>query len=119
MNSHTTPTRFSSIEIRRANDSFRMSGAFFGGKNRWVCTPSVLARADLLEVFNRVMSFNDFTESNNPYGECDMGIFQMGSDKIMWKIDYYDLQYKYGVDPYETSVCEMRRVMTIMHASEY
>ncbi len=65
-----------------------------------------------------VRLFQDFTESNDPYGEHDFGSLEHGSHKIFFKIDYYNKDQRSGSedpsDPDQTS-----RVMTIMLANEY
>ena len=73
---------------------------------------------DQSEIRQAVEMFNDFTEENDPHGEHDFGAFDHNGEKIFWKIDYYDINFKYGSedpsDPRQTS-----RVLTIMLASEY
>ena len=68
----------------------------------------------------RVETFDDFSEDNNPYGERDFGSFSIDGvrEKIFWKIDYYTPDLNGGSrdpsDPQQTL-----RVLTIMRASEY
>ena len=65
-----------------------------------------------------VQNFNDFTEDNNVYGENDFGSFDYKGEKILWKIDYYDLNNKYHSEdpsnPYITN-----RILTIMTVYEF
>ncbi len=62
--------------------------------------------------------FEDFTADNDPYGEHDFGAFQLGGEKLFWKIDYYDLALEMGSpDPADPAVT--RRILTIMLAEEY
>jgi Protein of unknown function (DUF3768) len=65
-----------------------------------------------------VRSFNDFNEGNDPWAEHDFGIIEFQGKEYFWKIDYYaDDSYEYGAeDPGSPST---RRVLTIMHSSEY
>jgi hypothetical protein len=65
-----------------------------------------------------VRSFNDFNEGNNPYGEHDFGSVEFEGKEYFWRIDYYsDDSYEYGTeDPHSPTT---RRVMTVMHSSEY
>lgn len=71
---------------------------------------------DLIGLSQAVEDFNNFTEDNDPYGEHDFGSLVFESQKIFWKIDYYDQQLKYGLDPTDP---KCRRVLTVMLAEEY
>ncbi len=79
---------------------------------------NALPDEDQSRIREKVELFNDFSEDNDPYGEHDFGAFDHNGEKIFWKIDYYDLDLKYGsenpADPNQTS-----RVLTIMLANEY
>lgn len=99
--------------IRRLNDAFRTS--FVGGKV--MLTLGIRAKSDIerTEILERILNFHDFTKSNDPYGEHDMGRFDYKGEKIIWKIDYYDKQYKMMSDNPDIT----NRVMTIMLADEY
>ena len=65
-----------------------------------------------------VVTFDEFTEDNDPYDEHDFGSFELCGRKFFWKIDYFDRAMEYGSedpsDPKQTT-----RVMTVMLASEY
>ena len=69
-------------------------------------------------ILQTVQSFSNFTEDNDPYGEHDCAVFEAEGHKVMFKIDYYDKEIKYGsedpADPEETT-----RIMTVMFVSEY
>ena len=63
----------------------------------------------------RVATFDAFTEDNDPYGEHDLGSFDLWGRRFFWKIDLYEepgVKDKSG-EPVVT------RVLTIMLASEY
>ena len=69
------------------------------------------------DIYTRVYNYKNFVENeNDPYGEHDFGSFKIHGHKIFWKIDYYDQQLKYGVDPLDPTC---RRVVTVMLAEEY
>ena len=88
-------------------------------RNMEGCTVTRVVAAmgkDVNEVFVKVRDFTEFNEDNDPYGEHDFGSFKIHGHKIFWKIDYYDQQLKYGVDPLDP---DCRRVITIMLAEEY
>jgi hypothetical protein len=69
----------------------------------------------------KVETFDDFTEDNDPHGEHDFGALSVEgiSEKIFWKIDYYaDSACQWGSeDPSDPA--QSYRVLTIMLASEY
>jgi Protein of unknown function (DUF3768) len=65
-----------------------------------------------------IRSFSDFNEDNDPYGEHDFGTVEFQGKKYFWKLDYYaDDSYEYGAE--DPSSPSTRRVLTIMHSSEY
>ena len=70
------------------------------------------------KIMHRVFEFSDFTEDNDPHGEHDFGTFDFVGERIFWKIDYYDLEMKFGSpDPADPMVTT--RVLTVMLADEY
>jgi Protein of unknown function (DUF3768) len=69
-------------------------------------------------VINAVAKFDDFTADNDPYGEHDCAVLDVLGERIMFKIDYYDLS-KTGHSPDPSDPTVTARVMTIMLASEY
>lgn len=70
------------------------------------------------EIIEKVRSFEDFNDDNDPYGERDYGSFEYNGEKLYWKIDYYNKEYDGGSedpsDPEKTS-----RILTIAKLSEY
>ena len=59
-----------------------------------------------------------FTEDNDPYGDHTFGAVTVESRKVWWKIDLYDLDYRWGSeDAANTAVT--RRVLTIMFPEDY
>ena len=97
-------------KIARLNDEFRKSGQ--GIK----VTPGVQALEDMVGLIDEVRKFTDFTEDNDPYGEHDFGTVYWYGEKVFWKIDYYDSNLKFGVEPLDEAC---NRIMTVMLASEY
>ncbi len=77
-----------------------------------------LPPADQAAILERVRTFDDFNDDNDPWREHDFGSFLHKGRTIFWKIDYYDLYLKNGSsdpsDPVQT-----RRVLTVMFAEEY
>lgn len=102
-------------KIRELNDRFRKS--FERSLGRVILTPGVESHSKRTEIIERVRNFDDFSSSNDPHDEHDMGFFSIGADKFTFKIDYYDNEYEMGSeDPSDVSSC--RRVLTIMTPSE-
>ena len=102
--------------IRILNDKLRTQG--IGG--RIMITQGIQAlQPDVLEkVLPIIREFDDFNESNDPYGEHDCAAVNVDGERIFWKIDYYDKAVRGGSpDPTDPKVTE--RVLTIMLANEY
>jgi len=105
-------------KIAKLNDLARTA---MGIASRVVQTPGIAALpADVQSTIReRVETFTDFNQDNDPYGEHDFGAFDVeGVGKVFWKIDYYDKNMEFSsedpADPLQT-----KRVLTIMLASEY
>lgn len=75
--------------------------------------------AERLEVvLEAVRNFDSFDAHNDPYDEHDLGVLKAVGERIMWKIDYYDRERRFGSpDPADPAVTT--RVLTIMLAGEY
>ncbi len=105
-----------SATIRELNDFFRKTG--IGGKVLVTNGILNLDQAIFSQILNIVSDYDDFTETNDPYGEHDFGNFKIGGNSVYWKIDYYNKDLQYGSDdPANPEVTE--RVLTIMLAEEY
>ena len=103
--------------IRALNDQFRTAPTAFG---KLTVTASVNAKGPefVASAIAETAAFNDFSEDNDPHGEHDFGSFELGGEKLFWKIDYYDARLEYGSeDPADPKVTT--RVLTIMLASDY
>jgi hypothetical protein len=103
--------------VKELNDAFRTTLDQNLGKV--VMTSGVASLTDKqIEIYQKVKSFNDFNEDNDPHGEHDFGMFDIGRERFFWKIDYYDENLEYGSeDPADSS--KTTRVLTIMLAEEY
>jgi hypothetical protein len=103
-------------KIRVLNDNFRTT--FIGGQLYLTIGVAELPIDVKAQALLMVKTFKDFTGDNDPHGEHDFGSFEVAGEKFFWKIDYYDLDCRYGsedpIDPEKT-----RRVLTIMLAEEY
>lgn len=61
-------------KIAAQNDKFRKT--FEGGKVLLTCGISALPLLQQQEIMQKVRTFNNFTEDNDPYGEHDFGCFE-------------------------------------------
>lgn len=106
----------SAERICELNDAFRRT--LCGGKAFFSVGLSALGVAFAHEALAKVRAFSIFNAHNDPYGEHDFGSLTLHGEKLFWKIDYYDLECRYGsedpTDPMRTC-----RVLTIMLAEEY
>jgi hypothetical protein len=104
------------MTIAKLNDAFRRT--FTGGQVFVTRGISALPRDAQAAITERVRSFEDFGEDNDPHGEHDFGAFDHDGQKIFWKIDLYDRDYRfYTPDP--TDPAKTNRVLTILLAEEY
>ena len=110
MNDHKYSIEF----IRKGNDELRKS-LKTDLMNKVVLTRSVHESIDRDLILEAVRGFDDFNSSNDPYGEHDGALFKVNNKTYFWKIDYYDHNLEYGVDPKEELPF---RLLTIMEASE-
>ena len=108
-------------QTAQLNDRFRRAEPGISGKT--VLTAGIVKLLNqqnipLRELALLVAEFGDFTDDNDPHGERDFGVFQLGGAKCFWKIDAYDPHYSMGSDD-PTDLTKTRRVLTIMLADEY
>ena len=112
----TDPSSEATVRIRELNDLFRST--LHGGQVMITAGVQALELLDLARLIERVRSFSDFTEANDPHGEHDFGALEQDDKRFFWKIDYYDQRCEAGsedpADPVATC-----RVLTIMLAEEY
>ena len=103
-------------KIRSLNDTFRKT--MVGGTV--VVTAGIMALDPTMQqkIIDAVKVFDAFTEDNDPWGEHDMGAFEVDGHRVFFKLDYYDLtRSRHSDDPTDPSKTE--RVLTIMLAEEY
>lgn len=103
-------------DIAKLNNDFRKS--FIGGEVLLSAGIAAMSSEDKVNIVSLVQNFDNFTPDNNPYSENDFGTFDYKGEKILWKIDYYDLNNKYHSEdpsnPYITN-----RILTIMKVFEW
>jgi Protein of unknown function (DUF3768) len=65
-----------------------------------------------------VIAFDDFNAYNDPHHDHDFGSFELESEKLFLKIDYYNLASRFGSeDPIDRN--KTLRILTVMLAEEY
>lgn len=102
--------------IRLLNDNFRTS--FVGGRVVTTAGVAGLPVDTKALVLLAVKSFSNFSRDNDPHHEHDFGNFEIEGQEYFWKIDYYDLDCRFGSqDP--ANPAQTTRVLTIMRADEY
>ena len=98
------------------NDAFRISGA--GGILG--VTPGIKALGEiaLALIVDDIRFRAEFSVENDPHGEHDFGVVLHVGQRIFWKIDYYDVDLRFGSpDPADPAVTT--RVLTVLLAEEY
>lgn len=103
-------------QIRALNDLLRCKG--IGGQV--VATAGLHALGDekIRAVLRAVAAFEAFGEDNDPHGEHDCALVELGDLRIIWKIDYFDLQLRCH-SPDASDPRATKRVMSVMLADEY
>lgn len=103
-------------QIARLNNAFRCTCR--GGTLMLTTGVLALGNGAVPHILSAVRKFRDFSAANDPYDEHDFGAVNWLDQRILWKIDYYDVDMRGGSpDPGDPSVTT--RVLTIMLASEY
>ena len=102
--------------IRALNDNLRTKGE--GGDIVITRRIHALGANDVIEVIRAVQTFAAFELANDPYGEHDCALLRVVNQRVMFKIDYYNLTLT-GHSPDAGDPAVTRRVLTIMLADEY
>ena len=103
-------------DIAKLNDNFRKS--FIGGEVLLSAGIAAMSSEDKANIISMVQNFNDFTPSNDVYGEHDFLSIDYKGNKIFAKIDYYDLNYEFmSENPANPDITN--RVLTILLSCEY
>jgi Protein of unknown function (DUF3768) len=107
----------SQMTVTKLNDRFRQHNLGFG-QVRIAPMVEMMPIEQQKALLAMVRSFSDFNEDNDPYGEHDFGAVEFQGKEYFWKLGYYsDDSYEYGAEGPGSPLT--RRVMTIMHSSEY
>ena len=102
--------------VRELNDELRCHHR--GGKLFMTRGITALGVGMLPVVVKAVATFNAFDPDNDPYDEHDFGSLTIGTEKVFWKIDYYDRSMEFG-SPNPADPAVTTRVLTIFLATEY
>ena len=106
----------STSKVRELNDRLRLT--FVGGSvllSNGVASLDDDAKRRLLAA---VRTFEAFSPDNDPYGEHDFGAVEIGGERFLFKIDYYDRSLT-AHSPDKADPAATTRVLTIMRADEY
>lgn len=102
--------------IRALNDRLRTTGA--GGRVMLTAGLAALGKPRVDLALAIIASFTAFTPDNDPHGEHDCAMVEVGPYSVIWKIDYYNRSLTaHSTNPADPAVTE--RVMTVMLAEEY
>ena len=102
--------------IRALNDELRQHHT--GGTVLITAGIQQLGTSRVAKVLKAVSTFDAFTSDNDPYEEHDCAILEVEGERILFKIDYYDLDLSFASsDPSDPAVT--RRILTVMLAAEY
>ena len=115
-NCDLNPDELQAKAIRELNDDLRCRQS--GGTMYLTRGVTAMGVGMVPLILEAIAACDDFGPENDPYDEHDFGSLIVGTEKIFWKIDYYDTTMECGspnpADPEVTS-----RIMTILLASEY
>lgn len=110
------PSEETKTKIRALNDELRGTGR--GGTIFITNGIAALGIERTNAIVRAVALFEEFTPDNDPWNEHDCAILTVDGIKVIWKIDYYDLERQFlSPDPADPKVTA--RVLTIMRAEEY
>jgi Protein of unknown function (DUF3768) len=102
--------------IRTINDRCRTH--FLGCQVLITPTVQELPDEERTQLLHAVRTFDTFDADNDPHHEHDFGAIDLHGQKWFWKFDYYAPDMRMGSDD-PSDANNTRRVLTIMHASEY
>ena len=102
--------------IARLNDQLRKTGT--GGTIMITRGVASLSGFDRTALLTALAAYDGFDADNDPHGNRDFGDLTLWGADLLWKIDYYDADLKFGSDdPADASVT--RRALTVMLTSEW
>ena len=96
----------------------RLRSTFIGGQVLLSSTVAQLDDETKVQVLAAVKAFSKFESGNDPHKEHDFGSVEVEGQTYFFKIDYYDLDMRFAADD-PSDEAHTKRVLTVMHASEY
>ena len=101
--------------IARLNDQLRKLGT--GGTI--VVTRAVMALPgfDAATLAAALAAYDSFDADNDPHGERDFGDLRLFGADLLWKVDYFDTDLRFGSDDPADSIT--KRVLTVMTAADW
>jgi hypothetical protein len=102
--------------IARLNDELRRTHST--GRVMMTVGFDALPAGTWTKAIKAIQQFSNFTPDNDPHGEHDFGQLEVDGISLIWKIDYYDLSYRY-LSPNAADPAVTHRVLTMMLAEEY
>lgn len=103
--------------VRRLNDQFRCFGV---GRGSLMITSGIdgLGLGFVAAAVAALRAFDAFDQDNDPHHEHDFGAFTLQSQRLLFKIDYYDLDLV-GHSADAADAAQTHRVLTLMLSNEY
>jgi hypothetical protein len=102
--------------IARLNDQLRKTGT--GGSVMITQNLKHVTGFNVPTLMKALAEYGGFDADNDPHGERDFGDLVLWGYDLIWKIDYYDKDLKFGSDdPADPNVTH--RVLTVMLASDW
>jgi hypothetical protein len=89
-----------------------------GGRVMMTSGIAALSQAEQAAIVAAVAAFDGFTGENDPHGEHDCALLNVGGHEVLWKIDCCDLALRHH-SPNPADPAVTTRVLTIMLAHEY
>ncbi|TPI65059.1 DUF3768 domain-containing protein [Mesorhizobium sp. B3-1-7] len=102
--------------IRTLNDQLRKTGV--GGRMVMTAGVAALRAYDIAAILLAITKFDAFDQDNDPWGEHDCALLQVGDRQLFFKIDCYDRSLA-NLSPDPTDPAVTIRVMTVMLPEEY
>jgi len=102
--------------IARLNDGLRQRGK--GGTIVVTCGVMSLEGYCVEMLATALAAYEGFDPDNDPHGERDFGGLELFRASLLWKIDYYDRDLRFGSDD-PADVAMTARVLTVMLEEEF